>query len=144
MDISTLLQSVHTGTLPPIFKGLDYKLENEDRERIESIIQEFPKLVSIEDGTLQLVISVLDRLQALERHIKWMKHPIYLNEFKDKYDNKYIQARTSLKGADGKTKWISAYIGSINEYPNGVNDVRAMDKAKPLIRKKLKKYFEIK
>jgi hypothetical protein len=142
MDIALLFSSVHNGTTPPIFNQLDYKLELDDKDKIASLVSQFPTLIK-DDTDFKLITRVLHHLQTLEQYQKWIEHPIYLNEFKDKYDNKYIQARTSIKGADGNTKWISAYIGSLNDYPKGIKDSKAYEKAKPLIRKKLKKYFNL-
>ena len=142
MDIALLFSSVHNGTTPPIFNQLDYKLELDDKDKIASLVSQFPSL--IKDGKdFKLITRVLHHLLTLEQYQKWIEHPIYLNEFKDKYENKYIQARTSIKDADGNTKWISAYIGSLNDYPKGIKDPKAFEKAKPLIRKKLKKYFNL-
>jgi hypothetical protein len=134
--------SVHTGTLPPVFNNLDYKIEQEDKIQIEGILSKINKLVQPSD--VSKITAVLDNLTILEKYIKWMEHHIYLNEFKDKYGNKYLQGRTSIKDSDGKTQWISAYVGAINDYPKGVEDPEALKKAKPLIRAKLKKYYGIK
>ena len=142
MDITNLLTKVYTGTLPPVFKNLDIKAEINDLQTVENLISEFPKLMD-NDKNFKLVFRVLSYLEKLDSYLKWMEHPIYLNEFKDKYGNIYIQGRTSIKGQDGKTKWISAYIGGINDYPKGIKDSDALNKAKPLIRKKLKKYYDI-
>lgn len=143
MDSISLFASVHTGTIPPVFNQLDYKLEFEDRERIASLVSVFPTLIKSPED-LKLIMQVLNNLQTLEQYQKWIEHPIYLNEFNDKYGNVYIQARTSIKGPDGKTKWVSTYVGSLNDYPKGTTDPEALEKVKPLIRQKLKKYFGLK
>lgn len=140
-DLSTLFLSVHDGTLPPVFNALDYKVEQDEKLQIEGLLSLMKKIVMPSD--VSKITAVLANLILLEKYIKWIEHPIYLNEFKDKNGNRYIQGRTSIKGSDGKTKWISAYVGSVNEYPKGVNDPEALRKARPIIRKKLKKYFEI-
>jgi hypothetical protein len=133
--------SVHNGTQPPIFNNLDYKLEQEEKIQIEGILSLINKIV--EPSDVSKITAVLANLMVLEKYMKWMEHPIYLNEFKNKNGNRYIQGRTSVKEKDGKTKWISAYVGRISEYPKGVNDSNAFSKAKPLIRKKLKKYYDL-
>jgi len=143
MDSIDLFSSVHTGTMPAIFNQLDYKLEFEDKDRIEALVSVFPTLIKSKED-LHLVFEVLSNLHTLEQYQRWIDHPIYLNEFNDKYGNVYIQARTSIKGTDGKTKWVSAYIGSLNDYPKGTSDPLALEKAKPLIRQRLKKYFGLK
>lgn len=133
---------VQSGGLPPMFKELNYKSELEDLNTIETKISEIANLMKPKRAD-KLVYPLIAHLETLERYIKWMNHPVYLNEYKDKYGNKYLQARTSIKDENGKTNWINAYIGTISDYPDGVNDLAALDKAKPLIRKKLKKYFGI-
>ncbi len=141
--MTLLFLSMYKGTIPPIFNQLDYKLEFEDKEKISGLVNQFPTLIQ-NDKDFKRMTQVLICLQTLDEYKRWIEHPIYLNEFKDKYGNKYIQARTSIKDEDGKTKWISAYIGSLTDYPQGINDPKAYDKAKPLIRSKLKKYFKLK
>ncbi len=140
-DLSTLFLSVHTGTIPPVFNNLDYKIEQEEKQQIEGILSLFEKIITPTD--VAKISSVLSNLVLLEKYIRWIEHPIYLNEFKDKNGNRYIQGRTSVKGDDGKTKWISAYVGSVTEYPRGIRDTDALRKAKPLIRKKLKKFYNL-
>lgn len=143
MDYIEVLQAVKSGNVPSFFEYLDSKLEKDERETIKSIVTEIPKLIKTKES-LRIVILIINYLEILENYKKWLEHPIYLNEFNDKYGNKYLQARTSIKGKDGKTKWVNAYVGSLNDYPKGANDPLALAKAKPLIRKKLKKYFELK
>lgn len=138
-DLSTLFMSVHDGTVPTVFNKLDYKAEQEERVQIEGLLSLIKKIVGSSD--VSKITAILANLITLDKYIQWMEHPIYLNEFKDKNGNRYIQGRTSIKGADGKTKWINAYVGSINDYPKGVNDPDALAKAKPIIRKKLKKFY---
>ena len=142
MDMTLFFLSMYNGTIPPIFNQLDYKFEGEEKEKITSLVNQFPTLIQ-NDRDFKRMTQVLMCLQTLNEYKRWIEHPIYLNEFKDKYDNKYIQARTSIKGEDGKTKWISAYIGSLNDYPKGISDPTAYEKAKPLIRSKLRKYFKL-
>jgi hypothetical protein len=138
-DLSTLFLTVYSGSLPLVFNELDDKAEQEERLNVESLLLFIKKI--IEKTDVAKITAVLSNLESLENYINWIEHPIYLNEFKDKKGNRYLQGRTSIKGMDGKTKWISAYVGSLNEYPKGVTDPEAFRKAKPIIRKKLKKYY---
>jgi hypothetical protein len=143
MDSITLLTMVRTGSVPAIFKQLDYKSENSELTAVEELVSQFPKLIKSKDEFM-LVVRVLASLSSLEKYIQWAEYPIHINEFKDKYGNRYLQARTSIKGENGKTKWISAYVGSVSDFPKGTQDPAAFDKARPLIRKKLKKFFGLK
>jgi hypothetical protein len=138
--MSDLLIKVYLGASPSIVKELDIKTETAEIDSIEELIGEFPKLIK-DDKSFKLAVRLLTRLEKLQAYLSWLEHPIYLNEFKDKYGNVYLQGRTSIKDDDGKTKWISAYVGALSDYPKGVNDPNALRKAKPLIRKKLKKFY---
>lgn len=142
MNYIETLESVKSGNTPSFFEYLDRQLEMEEREQLKTIVSEFPKLLKTKES-IRIVMLAINYLEILENYQKWISHPIYLNEFKDKYGNKYLQARTSIKDKKGKTKWINAYVGSLNDYPKGINDPLALAKAKPLLRKKLKKYFEL-
>lgn len=138
-ELSKLFLTVYSGSLPSVFNALDDKTEQEERLNVERLLFLIKKI--IEKTDVAKITAVLSNLESLESYINWIEHPIYLNEFRDKKGNRYLQGRTSIKGMDGKTKWVSAYVGSLNEYPKGINDPEAFRKAKPLIRKKLKKYF---
>ena len=142
MEKIDLLTRVHGGSLPSIFKELDFKSESNEYDAITDLVADFPKLIG-EDDKFRLVIKVLSKLTKLENYLKWIEHPIHINEFKDKYGNTYLQARTSIKDQVGKTKWVNAYIGTLKDFPNGINDTEASIKGKILIRKKLKKYFDL-
>ena len=65
-------------------------------------------------------------------------------QFKDKNNNKFLQARTTFKNQVGKTKWVNAYVGTFKQYPKGVNDPEAIKKGQILIRQKIKGHFGIK
>jgi|LauGreDrversion4_2_1035121.scaffolds.fasta_scaffold1048192_1 hypothetical protein len=143
IEATVILQQLHYGFTPSFIDKLDTQMEGSDKENIQSICSGLSELICKKDKLL-LAIRALSLLESIEKYQKWVEHPIYLNEFKDKKGNTYLQARTSLKDERGKTKWVNAYIGSLKEYPKGVNDPNAMEKAKPLIRSKLKKYFGLK
>jgi hypothetical protein len=54
-----------------------------------------------------------------------------------------LHARTSLKDAFGRTKWISAYLGSVQNFEKGENDPIALKKGKELIREKLRTFYKL-
>ena len=77
--------------------------------------------------------------------MRFLKHPVHINEFKDKYGNKFIQARTSLMDkSTKKLKNISAYVGSYTDYPKGIQSPEAILKGRMLARKKLEAFFQLK
>ena len=143
MDTIDLLLRVHMGSIPIELNQLDAKSELNEISATEKAVAELAKLLKKKDD-IKLVIRALAHLSTLENFIKWVEHPIHLNEFKDKYGNVYLQARSSIRDSGGKINWINAYVGTKSNFPKGVNDPAALEKAKPLIRKKLKKYFGLK
>jgi len=89
--------------------------------------------------------ATAERLNKLETYKNFLKHPIHINEFKDKYGNKFIQARTSLMDkSTKKLKNISAYVGSYTDYPKGIQSPEAILKGRMLARKKLEAFFQLK
>ena len=142
MNIFDLFSQAQAGGIPPIFNELDIKTEFEDLEAIQQLVSKFPKL-SGQPQEWERTVRIVHAISSLEHYLRWMEHPIHINEFKDKYGHVYLQSRTSVKDESGKTKWISAYVGSLKEYPKGVEDPQALKKGKSLIRKKIKKYFGI-
>jgi hypothetical protein len=53
-----------------------------------------------------------------------------------------LQARSSYN-SDGKLKQVNEYVGSLNDFPEGVKSLDAMKKGKILIRKKLESVYNI-
>jgi len=91
------------------------------------------------------IYASAERLNKLVTYQNFLKHPIHINEFKDKYGNKFIQARTSLMDKQTKKlKNISAYVGSYTDYPKGIHSPEAILKGKMLVRKKLEAFFQLK
>jgi hypothetical protein len=94
---------------------------------------------------LNIVINSNIIITRVEEYMRFLKHPVHINEYKDKYGNKFIQARTSLM--DKKTKKlknISAYVGSYTDYPKGIHSPEAILKGRMLARKKLEAFFQLK
>jgi hypothetical protein len=84
-------------------------------------------------------------LFKIEEYKRFLNHPVHINEFKDKYGNKFIQARTSLMDkSTKKLKNISAYVGSYTDYPKGIHSPEAILKGRMLARKKLEAFFQLK
>jgi hypothetical protein len=89
-------------------------------------------------------VSLVNHLTYLDNYTKLLAQPIRINQFKDKNNNKFLQARTTFKNQMGKTKWVNAYVGTFKQYPKGVNDPEAIKKGEILIRQKIKGNFGIK
>ena len=92
---------------------------------------------SVEDPQcFKNILKVLINLDNLEMYDNLLKHPIYINLFRDKNGNQYLQARSSIK-FNNKVIWVNAYVGKLSEYAKGVDDPNALIKGKMLVRKKL-------
>lgn len=83
MQTIDLLTRVHGGSVPSIFKELDFKSERSEYNAVADLVADFPRLIGGDDE-FRLVIKVLSKLAKLESYLKWIEHPIHINEFKDK------------------------------------------------------------
>jgi hypothetical protein len=86
--------------------------------------------------------ATAERLNKLETYKNFLKHPIHINEYKDKYGNRFLQARASYN-ADGKIKYTNAYVGTFADFPKGNQDQLAISKGKNLVRAKLKGIYKL-
>lgn len=143
MDYALLLMRLHSNSLINDFNGLDPVQEKEQIEDINNHLNELSKMVEQNKDFIQATILV-NHLTYLDRYTKLLDYPIYINQFKDKNNNIFLQARTTIKDDLGKTKWVNAYVGTLKDYPKGINDSEAIKKGQILIRKKLKGYFGLK
>lgn len=123
-----------------LVKKLDELKEYKLAEKLQSVTEHLHKTLSVEKN-FKLVKDILLQLNLIEVYDKIFSHPVNINEFKDKHGNVFLQARASIKISSGKLKWISAYIGSIKDFPDGVNDINAYEKGQGLIRKKLLSFY---
>jgi hypothetical protein len=87
--------------------------------------------------------EVILNVSKLITYSKILNQKVYLSSYSDKYGNSFLQARTSLKDAFGKTKWVSAYLGSIQIFDKGDKDPIALEKGKELIREKLRAFYKL-
>jgi hypothetical protein len=143
MDYATFLMILHAGSVPSDFNGLDPIQEKEQVEDINTHLLELTKLVEKNDN-FKLAVNLVNHLTYLEKYIKLLAQPIRINQFKDKNNNIFLQARTTMKDTSGNTKWVNAYVGTLKDYPKGVNDSEAIKKGQILIRQKIKGHFGIK
>jgi hypothetical protein len=138
-DPQTLLMKLFNGNHPTEFDALDPELEKEEIEIIKQKLNSIRETITPDRKIFHAVIKVLNELEYLSRVIDLMEHPIYVNTYGKK--NSFLQARTSIKDSNGKTKWINAYLGSTKKFEKGQNDPEALTLGKALIRKKLKPYY---
>lgn len=143
MDYTNFLYFLHTGATIIDFNSLDPIVEKEQVEDINTHLLALSKLVEKKDD-FKRAYSLVNHLTYLENYTKLLAQPIRINQFKDKNNNIFLQARTTIKDNLGKTKWVNAYVGTLRDYPKGVNDVEAIKKGQILIRQKIKGHFGIK
>ncbi len=87
--------------------------------------------------------GVILNVSKLITYSKILNQKVYVNPYSDKYGNTFLQARTSVKDSFGKTKWISAYLGSIQNFEKGEKDPFALEKGKEVIREKLSAFYQL-
>jgi hypothetical protein len=143
MEYKTLLMQLNIGSKPDNFDILDPIQEKDQINDINKQLTELSKLVEKND-ICRLAIKIITHLENIDNYNKLLSQPIHINEFKDKNNNKFLQARTTFKNQVGKTKWVNAYVGTFKQYPKGVNDPEAIKKGQILIRQKIKGHFGIK
>jgi hypothetical protein len=143
MDYITLLMQLNIGSKPENFDILDPIQEKDQIDDINQQLTELSKLVEKKE-ICRLAIKIITHLENIDNYNKLITQPIHINEFKDKNNNKFLQARTTFKNQVGKTKWVNAYVGTFKQYPKGVNDPEAIKKGQILIRQKIKGHFGIK
>lgn len=143
MNYQDFLSFLRVGSTLTDFNGLDPVQEKEQLEDINTHLLELSKLVEKKDD-FSRALNLVHHLTYLENYTKLLAQPIRINQFKDKNNNIFLQARTTIKDKSGKTKWVNAYVGTLKDYPKGVNDEEAVKKGQILIRQKIKGHFGIK
>ena len=88
------------------------------------------------------IYPLFAQLEKLMDYSIILNQKIYVNSFSDKYGNTFLQARSYLKNSEGKGKWITAYLGSTQNFQNGDQDIKALTKARELIWEKMKPILE--
>jgi hypothetical protein len=135
-----------TDSVPGILRVEEFN-QTEEYQEMEKISKELhiqlrgKREFNTEKGFFDSAFKIANQMRVLASLAEILHHPIHLNTFKDKYGNIFLQARTSIKDDLGKTKWINAYVGSIQAFEKGIDDPEALLKGQSLIRKKLRPFF---
>ncbi len=140
IDLQNLVANLYYGIQVNDFESLDPELEKEELKEINERLASLKKSLGTREE-LKTMLEVARNFEYLKGIANILDHPIHMNVFSDKYGNKFIQARTSLRDKGGKMVLINAYVGSVKKFEKGENDPRAISKGKALVRKKMKKYF---
>jgi hypothetical protein len=123
------------------FDDLDPEFEKEEISAINEKLESISESLGVSREVFHMIYRVVHEIDYLNKITKMIDHPVHMNVFNDKYGNKFIQARTSLRDKYGKLVSINAYVGSVKKFEKGENDPRAISLGKALVRKKMKKYF---
>jgi hypothetical protein len=139
-----LILRIKEGSRPNLFGELD---PNDYDYVIQRLNEAYRQIREILDGNNltpeRIMVRSVFALHQLDIVAAFLKHPIHLNTFKDKYGNTYIQARTT-KEIGGKLKWFNGYVGSLVDYPKGVDDKNAIAKGHAIVRRKMAEHFGFK
>lgn len=130
------LQIVSRAYIGNLVKELNPDSEQELINELEILAKEMEMMFRDKrvKNTLLKSFEAFSRIEAIEALIG---QKVYLNEYSNKNGNKYIQARTSISKPDGKTSWLNAYVGPLENFKLGTKDPDALKIGKELIRKKL-------
>ena len=138
MQIVTLLDLYKTGKINKLFS--EFNSDESDKKTIDGLILSITRRLG-NKADLDKFSELIEFFSQLKKYTELLEHPIRINQYKDKYENIYLQARTSLKDEKGRMKSINAYVGTLKDYPDGVDDKDAIIRGKKLLRNKIKKYF---
>ena len=140
--LSTVLTDLaYSEEVPKSLKVDKFSMFDEYNEMVEiskwvhNVLKETPDSIPGE-----CVKDVFEKVERLIDFGRMFHQPIHLNIFKDKHENEFISARTSVLTDDGRVTLV-AYVGSPNVYKGGVNDEEAMMRGRKALYKKMRKYF---
>ena len=145
---SKLIDELATSGSIPIALGVEehrYTKEYEEMEKISKELHDFLKekwKAEKDYDSYKAIYPLFAQLEKLMDYSIILNQKIYVNSFSDKYGNTFLQARSYLKNSEGKGKWITAYLGSTQNFQNGDQDIKALTKARELIWEKMKPILE--
>lgn len=125
----------------------DDMVQDEYKDKIRTTLNALREIIySTNDSgvsNVEKTFKIINLINKLRRIKRFLNVPIYINLYRNQTSqNEYLQARASQK-KDGKKKWINVYVGSVNEFPEGIKSIEAKKKGTTLLRKKLEPIFKI-
>ena len=146
---SEILMNCITTGLPLIsIHGLESYANTEEYKEMEKIANEIVQLVYPsrkryrEEGIVNAVpMEAVQKADRLIKYVKLLRHPIHLNEFKNKNGSVFYQARASIKDSNGKKVWLNGYIGPSHKFYKGIDDPFAIEIGRAAVLKKLRKFY---
>ena len=147
--ISDILMNCLTMGLPLYdINGLEGFTDSEEYKEMEKIADEIFQLLYPnrkrykEDGIKHPVpLEAIKKAERLIQYINLLRHPIHLNEFKNKNGSVFYQARASIKDQNGKKVWLNGYIGPSHKFYKGIDDPFAIEIGRAAVLKKLRKFY---
>ena len=86
-------------------------------------------------------MEAVQKAERLIQYVNLLRHPIHINEFKNKNGSIFYQARASIKDSNGKKVWLNGYIGPSHKFYKGVDDPFAIEIGRAAVLKKLRKFY---
>ena len=147
--ISDILMNCLTMGLPLYdINGLEGFTDSEEYKEMEKIADEIFQLLYPngkrykEDGIkLAIPLEAVQKAERIIRYVNLLRHPIHINEFKNKNGSIFYQARASIKDSRRKKVWINGYIGPSHKFYKGVDDPFAIEIGRAAVLKKLRKFY---
>jgi hypothetical protein len=148
-DITFILAQYFTGNFQlSSIDGLENVTHTDEYKEMEVLSIEiiellFPNGKKFEEEGMrrpvpyQAIIKVL----RLIKYANLLRHPIHINEFKDKNGNVLYQARASIKDSNGKKVMLNGYIGPSHKFYKGIEDPEAVEIGRKAVLKKLRKFY---
>jgi hypothetical protein len=138
---TVLIELQNSEGVPKSLKVDKFRMFDEYQE-MEEISNELHNILRETPGSIpgEKFEEVLKNTERLIDFGKMLNSPINLNIYKDKNDNEFIHARTSILTDDGRI-WVTSYVGSPNVYKGGINDEEANMRGRKGLYKKMRKYF---
>jgi hypothetical protein len=146
---SEILMNCITMGLPMYdIHGLEGFTNSEEYKEMEKIADEIFQLVYPsrkrykEEGIKYPVpIEAVQKAERLIQYVNLLRHPIHINEFKNKNGNVFYQARASIKDSNGKKVMLNGYIGPSHKFDKGIEDPFAIEIGRKAVLKKLRKFY---
>ncbi len=140
---SSIIRSLKDSSdVPPQLK-LDEYVGTEEYNIIKDISEQIHYDLNNEsdfENRYEFITSITENIDEIIKYARLLHYPIHVNKYQDKNGNIFLQARSSVN-IDGTKKWVNSYIGSIKDFPQGVDDPNAKRLGSELVRKKLAKYI---
>uniref|UniRef100_UPI004048C6E5 hypothetical protein n=1 Tax=Algoriphagus sp. TaxID=1872435 RepID=UPI004048C6E5 len=130
------------------FHGLERVTHTDEYKEMEVLSNEiiellFPngKKFEVEEMRKPAPLKAIINIEKLIKYANLLRHPIHINEFKNKNGNVFYQARASIKDRNGKKVMLNGYIGPSHKFYKGIEDPEAIEIGRKAVLKKLRKFY---